>query len=63
MTRDFVTFSGEFVMHKSIRVLESEVTHVGSLINWLRPYIKNICQKGRNVSICFMQQIAVDITK
>ena len=42
MTPDFVTFSGEFVMHKSIRVLESEETRVGSLINWLRPYVSKI---------------------
>ena len=25
-------------MHQSIKVLETEVTFVGSLINWLRPY-------------------------
>ena len=40
------------------------MTHVGSLINWLRPYyIKNICQKERNVCIYFGHEIAVDITK
>ena len=38
MTPEFVTFSGEFVMHKSINVFESGVTRVGSVINWLRPY-------------------------
>ena len=32
MTPDFET-SGKFVMHKSITVLETEVTRVGSLIN------------------------------
>ena len=25
-------------MHESIKVLETEVTRVGSMINWLRPY-------------------------
>ena len=38
MTPDLVTFSGEFVTHKSIKILETEVTRVGSLINWLRLY-------------------------
>ena len=33
MTPEFVTFSGEFVMHKSINVFESGVTRVGSVIN------------------------------
>ena len=38
MTPDLVTSSGEFVMHKSIKIFETEVTRVGSLINWLRLY-------------------------
>ena len=38
MTPDLVTSSGEFVMYKSIKILETEVTRVGSLINWLRLY-------------------------
>ena len=38
MTPDLATFSEEFVMHKSIKILETEVTRVGSLINWPRPY-------------------------
>lgn len=42
ITNTKVNDSGEFVMHKSIRVLESEVTRVGSLINWQRPYVSKI---------------------
>ena len=42
MTPEFATFSGEFVMHKSINVFESVVTRVGSVINWLRPYISKM---------------------
>ena len=51
MTPEFVTFSGEFVMHKSINVFESGVTRVGSVINWLRPYISKMFIRWEG--ICF----------
>ena len=36
------TFSGELVIHKSIRVSETGVTRVGSVINWLRSQISEM---------------------
>ena len=51
MTPEFVTFSGEFVMHKSINVFESGVTRVGSVINWLRPYISKMFIRWEELTV------------
>ena len=51
MTPEFVTFSGEFVMHKSINVFESGVTRVGSVINWLRLYISKMFIRWEELTV------------
>ena len=51
MTPEFVAFSGEFVMHKSINVFESGVTRVGSVIDWLRPYISKMSIRWEELTV------------